>query len=93
MAGLIERLSDRGWEIGLRTFETRVSTARGESDALLRTLATVQLHDQLPDAPFAGTDDEAEADILVAFPEAAARLGGDWDTVLDINFEGATDGT
>ena len=87
VAGLIEQLSDRGWEIGLRTFDRRIPTTQGDTDALLRALATVELHDDLPDRPLTASDDEHEADVLVAFPRAANRLTGAWDEMLEIDFD------
>ncbi len=84
VAGLVERCAARGWEVGLRTFDAAVDPSDGQSDALLHALATTELHDDLPDRALREDSSEEVADVLIASPQLAGRLGGGWDGHLQI---------
>jgi len=87
LTGLIQTVTERGWDVGLRTLDADVPPRESTGlDAVLRTIARTSLHEQLPEAgfPSRGSSPVSAADILVAFPGAGEALDGDWHATLSL---------
>ena len=87
VAGLIERFSSSGWQLGLRTFDETIRPGQGNVDAMMHALATTTLYDEIPGQGLAAEADETHAMALVSLPRPAQRLPGPWDLLLEIDEE------
>jgi len=85
LAGLIQTSATRGWAVGLRTLDRDLPPDQStDVEVLLRALARTELREGHPDESFSPEPNDDCADILVALPQAAKRLGGDWDRLLPL---------